>query len=54
MPFESDDDYSLGGHVDIFYVAAVLLQVGAYLGEGVFYLLFYDRFLLLSHIFMVI
>ena len=50
MAFEAHDDHTFGGHVDIFYVATVLLQVGAYLCQSVLHFLLDGGFLLVGHV----
>ena len=42
--------HTLVGHIDIFHVAAVLLQIHPYLVEGILHLLLHHCFLLICHI----
>lgn len=49
VALKAHHDDAFVGHVDIFDVAAVLLQVGAYLGQGVLYFFFDCCFLFVGH-----
>ena len=49
MALEADDYNALSGHVNIFHIATILLEVRAYLCQSVLHLLLYGRFFLIGH-----
>lgn len=49
MSLKANHYYTFVGHIYVFHIAAILLEIGSDLVEGVLYAFFNDGFLLVGH-----